>query len=306
MRRHVLACIALLFACDEGVPLIQGVDEPIRVHGAQFIPGPLPVGTATKPTVTSVLLTNNEVGYGEANKAFSGRATDDGTAVALRLADLGSGYWLLPLGPADVQFPNELTWQVSADFAAQAGAQSPGHHALRYVAVDGAGTAGPPYDVDVCFDPQIPDNGALCNPSRTAPYAVLTLTWDVDADVDLVVVGPSRTTDPKHPTTIPPDAGVLDPTSGKLDRDSLNGCVKDGLRQEDLIWQSPPTGITFDVYANLFSACGQRGVSYEVTLYVFTGTTPVAQKTAKGIFTSYDANGGATPPPGTYLFSYTF
>jgi hypothetical protein len=293
-----------LFACDEGVPQTLGLDEPIRVHNAQFIPGPIPTGTAPKPTVTSVMLTNNEVGYAEANKAFSGRATDDGTAVAVRLTDLGTGYWILPLGPIDVQFPGELTWQVSADFAASAGAQSPGHHTLRYVAVDATGDAGPPNDLDVCFDPQIPDNGALCNPSRAAPYAVLTLTWDVDADVDLIVVGPNRTTDPKHPTTIPPDGGVLDPTSGKLDRDSLNGCVKDGLRQEDLIWQAPPTGTTFDVYANLFSACGQRGVSYQVTLYLFNGTTPVATKTAQGVFTSYDANGGASN--GTYLFSYTF
>jgi hypothetical protein len=302
VRRIVLACCAV-FACDEGVQQTLGLDEPLRVHGAQFISGEL-TSTAPKPTITSVMLTSPEVGYAEANKAFSGRATNDGTAVALRITDLGTGYWVLPLGPIDVQFPNELTWQVSADFAAWAGANSPGHHTLRYVAVDATGDAGPPNDVDVCFDPQIPDNGALCNANRAAPYAVLTLTWDVDADVDLVVVGPTRTTDPKHPTTIPPDGGVLDPTSGVLDRDSLNGCVKDGLRQEDLIWQAAPTGTTFDVYANLYSACGQRDVAYQATLYVFSGTTPVAQKTARGVFTSYDANGGAAL--GTYLFSYTF
>jgi hypothetical protein len=304
MKSHLLACCVLFAACDDGVPLTLGLDEPIRVHNAQFIPGQLPSNTAPKPTITSVMLTNNEVGYAEANKAFSGRATDDGTAVALRITDLGSGYWILPLGPIDVQFPGELTWQVAADFAGAAGAQSPGHHTLRYVAVDATGDAGPPNDIDICLDPQIPDNGALCNANRTPPYAVLTLTWDVDADVDLIVVGPDRTTDPKHPTTIPPDAGVFDPTSGKLDRDSLNGCVKDGLRQEDLIWQSPPTDKVFDVYANLFSACGQRGVSYQMTYYVFNGTTPVATQSAQGVFTSYDANGGATN--GTYLFSIKF
>jgi hypothetical protein len=208
------------------------------------------------------------------------------------------------MGPADNQFPGEQTWQTNTDFDPIAMAQTPGHQVLRYVAIDESGKAGPPNDVDVCFDPRIPDNGALCDPSRTPPAAVLTLTFDADADVDLVVVGPDHTTDPKHPTTIPPDAGVFDPTSGKLDRDSLAACVKDGRRQEDLVWNATPTGTTFDVYARLFDACGQPGVSYAVELYTFSGTSPVAQKSAKGVFTSYDANGGAAI--GTYLFSFTF
>ena len=105
-----------------------------------------------------------------------------------------------------------------------------------------------------------------------------------------------------NPTTIPPDAGALDPASGVLDRDSLAACVKDGHRQEDLVWDVAPTGITFDVYARLFDACGNAGVSYDVTLYTFAGTTPVATNhAAKGVFTSYDANGASN---GTYLFSF--
>ncbi len=299
-----LLVFCMLLACDEGAPRTLGLGEPIRVHGAQFVSGQLPASAGATPVVTNVTLTNPTVLFGEANKAFNGRGSSDASAVAVRFTDSGTGYWVVPMGPTDVQFPGEYTWQTIADFDPLFAAQAPGHHTLRYVAVDAAGHAGPPNDVDLCLDPSIPDNGALCDASKAPPFAVLTLEWDADSDVDLVVVGPDHTTDAKHPTTIPPDGGVLDPTSGKIDRDSLAGCVKDGRRQEDLIWQNPPTGTTFDVYANLFDACGQPGVTYSATLYTFSSGAPVAQKSAKGVFTSYDANGGAAL--GTYLFSYTF
>jgi hypothetical protein len=287
------------------VPRTLGLEEPIRVHGGQFIPGEMPTQAAPTPAITNVTLTNPTVLYGEANKGFYGRASKEASSVGVRIEGMGTGFWIVPMGPVDNQFPGEQTWQTNSDFDPLAMARSPGPHTLRYVAMDASGNAGPASEVDVCFEQQIPDNGALCDPSRTPPAAVLTLTFDADADVDLVVVGPDHTTDPKHPTTIPPDAGAFDPTSGKLDRDSLGSCVKDGRRQEDLVWNTVPTGTTFDVYARLFDACGQGGASYQVTLYTFSGTTPVATThSAQGVFTSYDANGGATN--GTYLFSFTF
>jgi hypothetical protein len=291
-----------LLACDDSVPRTLGLGEPIRVHNGQFIPGDLPAQNANVPTITNVTLTNPTVLYAEANKSFNGRASKEAQSVGVRVAGLGTGFWIVPMGPLDNQFPGEQTWQTTSDFDPLAMAASPGPHKLRYVAMDQNGNAGPPTDVDVCFDPKIPDNGALCDPSKTPPAAVLTLTFDADADVDLVVVGPDHTTDPKHPTTIPPDAGVLDPASGVLDRDSLSGCVKDGRRQEDLVWNVLPTGITFDVYARLFDACGNAGVSYDVTLYTFSGTTPVATThAAKGVFTSYDVSPATN---GTYLFTF--
>ncbi len=306
MRRFLAFCI-LFVACDEGLPRTLGLNEPIRVHGAQFIPGALPGadGGGATPTITNVTVTNPVVLPGQAGKAINGRASGDASAIALRFDDLGTGYWVVPMGPLDAQFPGELTWQAISDFDPLAAA-TPGHHTLRFVAIDERGNAGPTSELDLCLESAVPDNGATCDPSATPPAAVLTLAWDVDSDVDLAVVGPDgRVTDPKHPLTIPLDGGAQDPTAGKIDRDSLAGCVSDGKRQEDLVWQTAPTaGTTFDVYANLFDACGKPGASFVATLYEYAGGAPVAQKTAKGTFTSLDANGGAAL--GTYLFSFSF
>jgi len=246
MRRWLLAVCMLFVACDDdSVPNTLGLGEPIRVHGGQFIPGALP-GTApsdagdagaASPAITNVTLTSPTVLPGQAGKSINGRATGDASAVALRFDDLGSGYWVVPMGPLDNQFPGELTWQAISDFNLLDAESAPGHHTLRFVAIDASGNAGAQQTVDMCFQPAIPDDNATCDPSATPPAEVLTLTWDEDSDVDLVVVGPGGVvTDPKHPLTIPEDGGVIDPTAGKIDRDSLAGCIPDGRRQEDLIW----------------------------------------------------------------------
>lgn len=303
--RYILAVCTLFFACDEGVPNTLGLDEPIRVRNGQFIFGALPVGTAATPTITNVTVTSPTVLPEQAGKAINGRASGDASAIAMRFDDVGDGYWVVPMGPLDNQFPGELTWQAIGDYGPSA-ASHPGHHTLRFVPIDQNGVAGPPATIDLCFQPQIPDDNATCDPSATPPAAVLTLAWDDDADVDLVVVGPGGVViDPKHPLTIPEDAGVVDPTAGKFDRDSLAGCVADGRRQEDLIWQNAPAaGTTFDVYASLFDACGQAPPNFVATLTEWPGGVATDVNGAKGTFTSWDANGGATS--GTYLFSFSF
>ncbi len=320
MRAVVLVGLSLL-ACDQSVPNELGVNEPIRVHNGQFIPGPLPgLDGGTGPTITNITVTNNTVQPGQASKSINGRAQAAASGVALRFPDLGTGYWVVPIGNPDGQFPGELTWQATTDFSLEAAANAPGHHTLQFVAIDVNGNPGTPAGYDVCLEPIIPDNGATCDFTKKTPAAVITLTWDADSDVDLTVVGPDgRVTDPKHPATIAPDAGTVDPTAGVIDRDSLAGCIPDGKRQEDLIWQQlPPNNATYALYANLFDGCGQPGVSYTMTVYEFVGGVPVVMAstsqtphcpplttcTASGVFTSYDANGGAAL--GTHLFSFTF
>lgn len=303
--KRLLACCVILGACDQGVPSTLGLDEPIRVVGGQFISGALPASNAATPTITNVSISSPIVLPGQAGKGIFGRGTSDASAIALRFDDLGTGYWVVPMGPEDNQFPGELTWQASSNFDPNA-ASSSGHHTLRFVAIDVNGNVGPQTTIDMCFEPPIPDNNATCDPSNSPPAAVLTLKWDVNSDLDLVVVGPGgAVTDPKHPSTILPDAGVFDPTAGKFDRDSLAGCIPDGRDQEDLVWQTaPPAGTTFDVYASLFDACGLPAASFVATFSTYAGDTPVAQQVAKGTFTQFDVSGGSTL--GTYLFSVKF
>ncbi len=321
MRRAAVAvlaggslALASFAACDDGAVHTLGLSEPLRVHDAQFIPGPLPgaapdAGAGTGPQITNVTLTNPTVLPGQAGKAINGRAKDSASAVGLRFADMGSGYWVVPMGPADNQFPGELTWQAITDVSPLV-ASAPGFHEVRAVAFDAQGNAGTQNDFTLCIEPAIPDNGATCNPSRTPPAALVSLTWDPGVDIDLVLVGPGgKVVDAKHPTTLGPDAGLADggpdPTGGRLDRDSLAGCVEDGRRREDVVWQQPPaSGTTYDVYANLFDACGEVSASYVATVYAAQDGRLTAVQSAKGGFTRYDANGGAAL--GTYLFSYSF
>ncbi len=313
MKRALLALIAIL-ACDKGLTRTLGLDEPIRVHGAQFIAGPLPGSPPDAGSggakITAFSVADPTVLPGQANKAINGRTSTEAVSVALRFVDLGTGFWVLPVGTEDTQFPGEYTWQATSDFNPLA-ARSPGNHPVRVVAIDANGNAGDAQEFTLCLAPWIPDNGSTCNTTKTPPALVISLAWDAPVDIDLGVIGPDgKLTNAKSPSTIAPDAGVLDPTAGVIDRDSLSSCVEDSLRQEDLVFQqAPPSGTVFDVYANLFDACGQRGASFVATAYTFSNGLPVAGQTAKGVFTSYDANGGVvagSAVAGTYLFSFTF
>ena len=237
---------------------------------------------------------------GQAGKAVDGRATSEASAIAVRLGDIGSGYWVFVLGAPDAQFPGENDWHVDLDYNADFAAQS-GFHPLRFVAIDGSGNAGEQTENTVCLAPKVPDNFHACDPSKQPPAAVFSLTWDQDVDLDLRVVTPTGAVlDPRTPTTGLGDGGVPGPTDGVFDRDSLASCVKDGLRQEDLIWQQRPTG-SYDIYANLFDACGKQAVDFTLTVQDATAAAPVV---ISGHLIAIDANGGGGL--GQFVYSYVF
>ncbi|MFT3773687.1 MAG: hypothetical protein QM820_50580 [Minicystis sp.] len=314
MKRAIpLLALAWLGCSGEASP--TGFGEPIRVLEGVFkagdLPGTPPVdgGTPAKPNVTAVNSANNILRPGQASKSLTGVVTDDASAVAVRFADLGTGYWLVVPGAPDVSAPDALTWAMSFDVAADV---PPGLHTLRFAAVDDKGVAGTQTDVLVCVDAPIPDNLNACDPSLAPPAAVLSLTWDAAVDLDLVVVLPSgQVVDAKHRSTAPiTDAGVQpDPKKdGVIDRDSNGACVIDGIRRENLVWQSEPTAGQYLVYANLFSACGQQAVRFTVTLYraqqADGGSALVETSKQSGELLAIDANGGANN--GLYVTSFSF
>ncbi|WP_050726313.1 hypothetical protein [Vulgatibacter incomptus] len=291
----------------------SGAGEPIRVAGAQFVKGELPGLPAGEdapglPEVTSFDLVNPTVLPGQARKGMQGRVTATASAVAVRMEGMGSGYWLVPAGAPDPQYPGELGWSMSADFALEIPA---GAHVLQAVAIDEQGRAGARHEQNICVASRIPDNLHACNPDRAPPDAVVVLRWNVDADLDLEVLTPTgRLVTPKSPLVepVPPGERPSD-TAAAIDRDSLSSCMPDGIRQENLIfWKRPQHGTRFRFFANLFDSCGQSGVAFNLTVYEAVGEGGERHLeptfTQSGTLRSFDETGVAGK--GRLLVDYPF
>jgi hypothetical protein len=200
---------------------------------------------------------------------------------------------------------NEPTWDATVDFARDIPA---GKHVLGVAPIDDRGNDGAQGEQDLCIASRVPDNLNACDPTIAPPDAVISLEWDDDVDLDLEVRTPDgRLIDAKHPTSgmvsmlpIPPDIGVID-------RDSNAKCVIDGIRMENLVYQTRPSG-TFGLYANLFSACGLPAVRFNMTVYEAQGDVPdrhlVKKASTSGELIDMDANGGAST--GLLVTEYTF
>jgi hypothetical protein len=273
-----LAFSLVLAACS-GVEARSGLTEPLRVQNASFKEGHLPGNVGARPEVTALETASTVVLPRQSGKSLSGRASPDAVAVALAFSDLGSGYWVFPVGGADPANGGELDWSASVDFGAHI---PPGKHDLAFVGIDGHGHAGAVRTLSVCVAGATPDNLAACDPSVKPPALVVSLTWDTAADLDLVVAAPDGAIlSPKRPTS--GDAGIID-------RDSNSACTADGVQREDLVFQDAPPPGSYLIYADLFSACGHAPVHFQVAV-TQAGITTL---TRDGTLLAVDANGGAS------------
>jgi uncharacterized protein YfaP (DUF2135 family) len=164
------------------------------------------------------------------------------------------------------------------------------------------------------LEPEIPDNGSSCDPTKAPPALVVSLGWDARVDLDLRVVTPSRkVVDSKHPPTADDgEDGKLDrnaPGVGSIDYDSFASCVPDGRRRESLVFQETPPPGTYLVYANLFDACAQPGVAFEVSVHrAVAGDAPDTLRLEQashqaGQLQAAHANGGGAL--GSFVTSFT-
>jgi hypothetical protein len=285
--------------------------EPVRVEGGQLVSGGLPglaepdgasPDAGVTPEVIDVNVGNTAISQGELGLVFSGHASTDAQTVGVRFADLGTGYWVVPVGAPDPSDEGLLTWQVTADFGRDL---PPGFHDLVFAAIGADGSSGTQSALSVCIDTPVPDNLNICVPKRPPPAAVLSLSWDSSVDLDLVVQTPSGAfVGARSTATTTGDAGATPPSSASgavIDRESNSGCVIDGIDREDVVWEStPPTG-TYQVWVDLFSACGQAAVHFTVSLWLAEpqpdGTQRLVEQVpplANGLLTAAQANGGAT------------
>lgn len=316
------AAVMLIGGCS-GEPLTAGFGEPLRITGAQFREGDLPglkpltadeLNAGVKPespTVTSLMLSNAVIPPREPGRAFSGLASPDASAVGVRFAELGSGYWLLPTLNADPVSDGALEWRFRAAFGEDL---PPGRQDLLLAAIDKNGKAGNQVSLTLCLLPEIPDNGNACNPSLAPPALVVSMGWDAAVDLDLRIVTPSgKLVDPKHPSTADQDSdGDVDPNAdgvGILDHDSFANCTPDGRQRENLVFQTEPAAGTYLIYAGLYDACGERGVTLDVSIQSasFTGEGDELEQVEtyrrSAQLSAAQADGGAKL--GTFITSFT-
>lgn len=278
---RVLILTVLLAACS-GVASRSALDQPLRIQNASFKEGRLPVAGGGKSEITSLETPSTVIQPRQSGKGISGRATPDAVAVALAFADLGTGYWVFPVGGPDPANGGELDWTAVVDFGADIPA---GKHDLEVVAIDAAGHAGASRSLGLCVDSETPDNLAACIPTAKQPAAVVSLTWDVPADLDLVVSAPDNSLiSGKRPVS----GASVDAGTGVLDRDSNAACNLDRIQREDLVFQNAPAAGSYLIYANLFSACGTTTVHFKVTITQAGAVTD----TREGTLLAVNANGG--------------
>lgn len=298
-------------ACS-GESLTTGLEEPIRVHEAQFregtLPGKRPLTTdeivagqpATKPTPTSVETARRVLAWSESRLAVSGRTSTDAASIAIGFPDLGTGYWVLPVSAPDPVNNGELSWRFTADLGTSL---PPGLHHLRIAAIDTANRSGTQGELELCVKSPIPDNLNACIPTERPPESVVSLAWNANVDLDLHIVTPDgKVLDAKHPSTaLADDEGVVDPTAshiGLLQQDVNPECSGTGNFRENVVWADKPQPGRYLIYANLYDACGEPSVSFDVSAHVASaGSEPgtfaqVQVLRTAAVLLAAQANGG--------------
>jgi hypothetical protein len=309
----------LLVSC--GGALESGASEPFRIREGVFKSGELPSGDGESPTVLYAASTAFVISQGQGSVHYSGLASADAYSVGVAFEDVSNGYWIVPVGSADVTQDNNLLFGMTADFTAEV---PYGLGTLTFVAFDGDGQPGPTYRSSLCVLPDYADQNFLaCDPTVPPQDTILSLSWDTDVDLDLVVVAPNgKVVSPKAPTTVLPNEkgeidgdAIDDPATGILTRDSNANCDIDGLRLESLVFAGEPAPGDYEVYADLRTACGQSSVAFALSLFEAVegpkdpksgSPTWSTERTdlAQGLLLSSQADGGASL--GAHVTTVTF
>jgi len=172
-------------------------------------------------------------------------------------AEGDDSHWVVPAAGFDFVVQDELQW--SADLAFSYGIATD-ELKVSLQAVDDRGRPGPIEETSFALAPDVPPAKLL-----------VSLGWDAPLDLDLNVALPDGTiVGPKNLSagepTMEGTASSTKDLGGFLDRDSNQQCHLDNMNQEDFVWldSDPPSG-HYSVYADLFSPCDAKFVSFVVT-----------------------------------------
>lgn len=303
------ACLLLACAACGGESGETGLEEPLQVAGAAFKQGALPGkppfddAAADELRLTTIETNNTVIRPGQTDKRISGRARDSGYAIAVRFEDQGTGYWVKPLDEADSVYPGELAFRLDLELAHDLPL---GPQRLLFTVLDARGRASRQQAMELCVASPYDRALSACDPAQKPPAAIISLTWDTAADLDLVVRTPDgEVVDARHPSTLTDPALEGDQDleyQGVLHTEDGRGCGARSVQREDLVWTGEIPEGRYDVSVNLFDACGARATFFEVRAwkrsehddggYSFQATG----ETAVGQVIDEEANGGSGPP----------
>jgi nitroreductase len=280
MRRLVVVVTVVVLGGCSARSADPGVAADLQVAGGSFTRGALPSPSPSGPGVQSLQLPDVHVAPGEQNRPLLGALDPSATAVLLAL-DGDRGYWVVGAGVPATDAPMLPTFSVRLGFARTL---ADGPRRLVAQAVDAAGHVGPP-------STQTLDIAAAALPSGPL---VVSLSWTVDADLDLHVVDPDGVEIfSRHPSGYrpPPPPGLPDPTAAMnaplLDGDSNAACAIDGRDVENVVWKLPPQPGHYVVRVDATSLCGLPYADWSVSELV--GGAVVA--TARGEAIDADTRG---------------
>lgn len=260
-RLLTLAVVALALGCDGtgGVQRNSGLEALMQVREAEYFKGPLPSSVDTGPSVLSLGIISQTLRVGQTNRGLTGALAKEATSVALQLEG-DTGYWVKPTGAADSVLPNALTFDANLAFSRFITA---GTHNVNVIGSNAAGVWGPPSSLALTF----------VDLNAAPEAALIALSWDVDADLDLHVIDPTGVEiwSRKSSTYEPPVVGPIDQAaanaSGRLDFDSNSQCVIDGRRLENVLYgKAPPSG-RYTVRVDTFSLCNQAAARWKLEVF---------------------------------------
>ncbi|HEY0464401.1 MAG TPA: hypothetical protein VGC79_09345 [Polyangiaceae bacterium] len=290
MRCFLLGLSSLLAlglaACGDSEASPSGLNEPLRVPGAQFFEGSFPTTHESGPEISQINIRSIDLLQGNPAKAVTGLAGPGSQSVAIALQGLGHGFWVVPVGAESLESPGNFGWGATLSFANDIPV---GEHFLQTAAYGDGDQFGPETTQRLSVKSLLPSG-----------QVVASLSWGTDADLDFHLVSPSgKELSPKHPNSSElSSSGNALPGNGLLDHDSIAGCVPDGLRTENVVWTDAPEAGTYKVLVHMFSACGKPAASFKFNLYV--DGQSVLEKA--GRLLDIDADGGS----GTGLFVTEF
>ncbi len=286
-----LGIAAVLASCNAGVQADAGADAYMQVRGAHFFRGSMPTGSASGPAVVQLTLMDNDIWPGLLDDPIGGALAPKATAAAIGLQG-DKGYWVVVAGPPYVATPDDPSFAGNASFSTGI---LPGGYTLVVRAIDANGNFGLPVKQILT---------GVASPTNPPPMGqlVVTLSWDVDANLDLHVVDPTGAEIFwGDQSSEPPLGGVDGGSYGYVDGDSNANCVIDGLDKEDAIWPGTPPPGQYTVRVDAASMCGQPIAHWTVSA-VFRGK-PLGQ--ASGVATDASTRGSHGAGSGVLAMQFT-